>query len=977
MKNSMVHMKNKSAQMKKRITVKIIALILTLFAVSSLFVFGASAETPKYEKNEIEVSLEFGSGSTEVNLGCLTRVLLKVTNNTSEAIKGYAELHWGDSTYYISNTNYLYNYIVDLDLNPGTTKEMLVVIDVVGSSRYFYSGQSLVVDIRNDKNKLLKQDVFTTNCTDPNYIVGWLSDDAQSAEILKRTGNIGIELLTAENFPSDFNVLKDYNFIIVNRADLSASSSYTQKQLDMLKKYVTEGGTLIIGTGADTKILESFKDFFSGSVTDGFTSSKNDATARENVDYYYGKKIIYVDKASYNSSVPVAVETTSVDPDTGKEPIEEDKDYDEESDPKVEWYDPSDEYDTSDTVLSLGNVTLTEITDENFKLVGSSASDTRLYKHNDYELYIANFDFSINALQKSSESEQLIIGLLNRCNVNFNSNLGDDKILLNTYEFDKITNTDVNFAILILILAVYILAGIIAPFIIAKVKRKAKYMLIGIPCAAILFSVFIFSASFIQKGGTTNETTIAFTKIANDGNATSYFTSRTASPFAGSKTVSFGPDAYIYLSTAQQYVSGYDYSETHTIQMGSEMTRKYANVLNWVNTYEFGYQKMQFHGTLTATGSVDPNTGLATLTVKNETGKTIRCAGVFFWNNIIAIGDMNPGEEKTFTDITYNTFSDNCYDLLEEFFYKPNNIGTEDMESDFGIVIRATKSYYSTSGVSLNYYDDPNFSTLKSVDTQSALEAFALYQFITNTKSNYSPLDAVVFGIEDEYKSTIKVNGSDVSKGVDVNVVYNEQRVSATPIVNIEDADSNLDFHPKSPCSTQYNSATDSYTVTIDRGDYAIYCAPLNFDKADLLYGQCEILSKTELADSDASTAFANIIPNDGNTYELYKCAIEKGNTFMLPDYDSTSLSYYYYTGITSVYIDGYEFQMDPTVNCNYWLVVVIPNYNWYESIAKSYDINGIKAKLYLDPDSNYVITYPNGKFDDSIFVINEPEKTE
>ena len=99
------------------------------------------------------------------------------------------------------------------------------------------------------------------------YAIGILSDDFDSVRYINKvtiktpgsfsTKNIKLD---ENNFPENIEALKTFNVVVVNNYDTSRLSP---AQYRTLKKWVAEGGMLIIGTGSSqNKTLAVFKDDF-------------------------------------------------------------------------------------------------------------------------------------------------------------------------------------------------------------------------------------------------------------------------------------------------------------------------------------------------------------------------------------------------------------------------------------------------------------------------------------------------------------------------------------------------------------------------------------------------------------------------------------------------------------------------------------------------------------------------------------------
>lgn len=102
-------------------------------------------------------------------------------------------------------------------------------------------------------------------------VIGILSDDFDSIKYINKitvknsgsgTRNVRLD---ESSFPEDIDVLKTFNVLVINNFD---TSKLKKAQYEALKKWVSDGGVLIVGTGpSQNKTLSVFKDdFITGEV---------------------------------------------------------------------------------------------------------------------------------------------------------------------------------------------------------------------------------------------------------------------------------------------------------------------------------------------------------------------------------------------------------------------------------------------------------------------------------------------------------------------------------------------------------------------------------------------------------------------------------------------------------------------------------------------------------------------------------------
>ena len=138
------------------------------------------------------------------------------------------------------------------------------------------------LSLSDDNDKVVYEEKSTLEFTSTNQyaIVGVLSDDYSGVNYLNGAGiQYGTYMSTAstmeftkDSFPEDSQVLGVVSYIVIDNFD---TSSLSEKQLSVLKKWVKDGGVLILSLGSHYQnVLSGFNDdFISGTL--GNISKKN------------------------------------------------------------------------------------------------------------------------------------------------------------------------------------------------------------------------------------------------------------------------------------------------------------------------------------------------------------------------------------------------------------------------------------------------------------------------------------------------------------------------------------------------------------------------------------------------------------------------------------------------------------------------------------------------------------------------------
>ncbi|MDO5156046.1 MAG: hypothetical protein Q4D51_08770 [Eubacteriales bacterium] len=157
----------------------------------------------------------------------------------------------------------------DISIAKDTEKTFTFVLDnAEGETSYF-------IDLLDENEELIYSEsdmVYTKWAGECGYIA-ILSDDFggltyfDGLRVGKSTDETSTSILELKDtdFPKKASVIKALKYIIIDNYD---TGKLTQQQYDVLKQWVTDGGTLVLPLGANAKnVLQCFSDdFLSGSV---------------------------------------------------------------------------------------------------------------------------------------------------------------------------------------------------------------------------------------------------------------------------------------------------------------------------------------------------------------------------------------------------------------------------------------------------------------------------------------------------------------------------------------------------------------------------------------------------------------------------------------------------------------------------------------------------------------------------------------
>lgn len=222
------------------------------------------------ENNKIDIKLEAGFDSV-YKIGSKVPVSIEVNNSLRE-ISGelQVEVEKGLEPGTADDVNKIIIYAEKVNLPNNSTKKFTLNVPI---NKYL---SKLRVNITEGKKNVLSKDVVINGgINSDKLLIGVLSEDYDSLSYLSNTdigfngvyGNVYTSL-TEKNFPDSPDVMNMFNIILVNNFDTSKLNS---KQYNALKKWVDNGGMLIIGTGSNyNKTLSLFSskkdDFISGDI---------------------------------------------------------------------------------------------------------------------------------------------------------------------------------------------------------------------------------------------------------------------------------------------------------------------------------------------------------------------------------------------------------------------------------------------------------------------------------------------------------------------------------------------------------------------------------------------------------------------------------------------------------------------------------------------------------------------------------------
>ena len=232
--------------------------IISIFIVCVLFLPILMVYSDGAEDIKIEAEIGFDKSYKP---GYVTPVFIKMENNKKD-IEGEIQIEIPNNEGY-GGGNTVTLYALGINHPKDTIKKYVMNIPLPSSLL------NVKLKIVEGKKVLLEKYVrIDRGIPENTMMVGLLSDDGDSLNYLNgftfnnMSNNFPTKItrLNEESFPSSLDVMKNFNMIIINNFD---TSKFDEDQYSGLKKWVEQGGYLVIGTGPNGgKTLSIFKDDF-------------------------------------------------------------------------------------------------------------------------------------------------------------------------------------------------------------------------------------------------------------------------------------------------------------------------------------------------------------------------------------------------------------------------------------------------------------------------------------------------------------------------------------------------------------------------------------------------------------------------------------------------------------------------------------------------------------------------------------------
>lgn len=617
--------------------IRLIAAVLPLLMLAGAVLPASAERAPLYGSGKFEAEWQFGYSSGSLVIGKTVPIYVTLTNRTGRDIEGYVSARLGCSSFY--NEDEQLTVEKDFVIPDGVKKR--IEIPVTATVQY----ETCVCSVRNSGGRLVTAEEtkqlnvaqnpggYYVGSQPQTAMIGWMTEeDGRAAGNpvnvgsmipgsgsgwsygYQKSGCIS-EHISPDYFPSDMNMMNCFDAIFVGDIDLTASSAFSSKQLKMLDAYLASGGIVIVGTGAKrAAVLNGFSKYFSGTPESALT--------------FEGKKHIVSLYKSYTGAG------------------------------------------MANSIIDLKNIDVCSLKDESFTAVPGSQGEVYIYQNLKTGLFVTGFSLSDRAFSGTDDAFPFLLSLIAGRGNNYYSRLVGGSAYP-AYMTDKSSlradtkTREPSGAAILVILLVYIGAGLIGSYIFLRRKKKAVLMWAVFPAAALLFAVMITGYGAAVQGGTTGSTlrTVHLTEGSESGaevslNSTafmsrgskarlSYDTGEQLS-FAGSASTLTGGDRTPFIGF--RYGSGDSCMSIDGIARGSYVSCSADYTDGSYSPLTVTVEPASADVPIsfpTAFDSLavpeDPDAVIATVNVVNTCGRPLSDVFVVFRNRAYVLGDLPAG----------------------------------------------------------------------------------------------------------------------------------------------------------------------------------------------------------------------------------------------------------------------------------------------------------------------------------------------
>jgi hypothetical protein len=643
------------------------AKILKIFAAAAalaalLFsVFPASAAG-----DGVTVKLEAGFDGTVLS-GRWNPFLVTLKNSSEKDYSGKIVLSFGRGGW-IGSDDETVTVEKDYVLPAGVEKTVTIPVfpDLYGTYGYVDYSLTGVKKTAETSGRLQLNNSRTGNDV---FLIGCLSEDPKDAltlgyvngSDLLKTNTVCVARIHPDGFPSDEHLIDAYDAIVIGDADFSASSSFSQSQIELLKHYILAGGTVVAGTGEHGgKNLDGLSEFFS---SDPKTSC-----------VYSGSRNYY---SFYSSS-------------------------------------------KGNVKFSLSDAPYSTVNDASFAVVESDTGENYplFYRHKSYNLFLTPFSLGNPGISGSTDNQTFLAGNIFEYSGISAKNASPSLDFLSASTRDRSPSG----TFLMIGVAAYILLGIIGSFIFFRKKKREKMIWIAIPAAALVFAALFTVYGALRRGGDSMNT-VKVVYLSESGKNRAEILSGVYSSGGGRCRVSYeGIDALVPAGSYSD-VTRTSLTAPSAVFLGADCGASFAGVTKDTYLYTSASYYDTRYGNLGVVLLSSSDGSEVTVKVSNNTGRDLSDVFVNISGYLIGFGDMKNGEaaERKIDDLIGKLWGSSGADitksgaaLIYEACYEKAGLTGAKYETEAQDVLNGSRyRYYNGSYYYRGRSAGADFSSLK------------------------------------------------------------------------------------------------------------------------------------------------------------------------------------------------------------------------------------------------------------------------
>lgn len=622
----------------------VVAALILIFSIRNVYAA---------EEEKIKLKVEAGIDSV-YKIGNNVPVNIEIENNLKD-ING--ELQVEVETSQMDQQNNVTIYAQNINISNNSSKNITLNVPIM---KYL---TKLKVNIVDGKNTVYEKTFSIPGGV--NYegvIIGILSDNYDSVSYMNsikfpinRNSTIKNVKLNEKNLPDDSSVLNNLNVIIINDFD---TSKLSENQYEAIKKWINEGGMLVIGTGPSyNKTLSLFKkdNFISGEIG--------------NVEDVVTRALFEVVE-DYNSRA-VTLSAVSMDIKGSTQPIKE------------------------------GKFPLLHRIDKGSGVVA-----------------IAAFDFGINPIANWSQKgifTSRLLGMLLPSSYASDYNMKMSAMARDPY---LITNTLKNIAdlpipktkYLAIIFLIYIILAAPINYLILKKLDRREWMWVSVPALSIVFGIFMYIFGFSTR--ISEPIANIFTSISIDKNGAAIPKTYASIMTPSKKDVRVETEDGSKITMLP--IANYDYmSSTSNSKAPKTINAKVMmgakNSIEFYQNSIFSSKSIELENTSLQVGKLDCNinysNGVFTGEINNISGYDLEEAYIITSDNYIVVGPLKSGEKKTINE-KGDYYNGNIYELTNKIWKNPLNVPNPKTNLSDEEIVQLRKDEQKRSAINLVFQGD-------------------------------------------------------------------------------------------------------------------------------------------------------------------------------------------------------------------------------------------------------------------------------